>query len=72
MKYAVVVALTLIAAAPEENPDWSRFRGPNGTGIATVTGLPTEFGPVTLKWKLADDGTTLWVEYTPKFRRARR
>src|SRR5215831_19952056 len=27
------------------NEDWSRFRGPNGTGVANVTGLPTEFGP---------------------------
>lgn len=24
---------------------WSRFRGPNGTGIATSKGLPVEFGP---------------------------
>ena len=25
--------------------DWSRFRGPNGTGVADDTGLPVEFGP---------------------------
>src|SRR4051794_24358953 len=38
--------------APSE--DWSRFRGPNGTGIANVTGLPAEFGPAkNVVWKAA-------------------
>jgi hypothetical protein len=32
--------------------------------------MPTEFGPVTLKWKLTGDGQTLQVEYAAKFRRA--
>jgi len=25
--------------------DWTRFRGPNGSGVADSTGLPVEFGP---------------------------
>src|SRR5688572_19948629 len=25
--------------------DWSRFRGPNGTGISNTSALPSEFGP---------------------------
>jgi outer membrane protein assembly factor BamB len=25
--------------------DWSQFRGPNGSGVSTTTGLPIEFGP---------------------------
>lgn len=25
--------------------EWSRFRGPNGSGVAETAGLPTEFGP---------------------------
>ena len=29
---------------------WSRFRGPNGTGVADTTGLPS----------IVDEGTTLW------------
>jgi outer membrane protein assembly factor BamB len=33
--------------------DWSRFRGPNGTGVSQTTGLPTEFGPEkNLAWKV--------------------
>jgi len=40
----------LVAAAP---PDWSRFRGPNGSGISTATNIPTEFGPdKNLLWRL--------------------
>jgi outer membrane protein assembly factor BamB len=27
------------------NDDWSRFRGPNGTGVSLTTNLPNEFGP---------------------------
>jgi outer membrane protein assembly factor BamB len=51
MKYLLALTLTLVVAT---NPDWSRFRGPNGTGVANVTGLPTEFGPAkNVVWKAA-------------------
>ena len=43
---AAVVALTVGAGADSPDPEgWSRFRGPNGSGISTSTHLPTEFGP---------------------------
>jgi len=32
--------------------------------------MPTEFGPVSLKWKLENGGTTLNVHYAASFRRA--
>jgi hypothetical protein len=32
--------------------------------------MPTEFGPVTIAWRLSADGGTLNVEYAPNFRRA--
>ena len=33
--------------------DWSRFRGPNGSGLSTATKIPTEFGPdKNLIWRL--------------------
>ena len=38
------LALTAGLSARAE-PDWSRFRGPNGSGISTATNVPTEFGP---------------------------
>ena len=32
--------------------NWSRFRGPNGTGVSNATNLPVEFGPErSVKWK---------------------
>ena len=33
--------------------DWPRFRGPNGSGVAEVTGLPSDFGPDKVVWKTA-------------------
>jgi outer membrane protein assembly factor BamB len=43
------LALVLTAAAA----DWSRFRGPNGSGLSDATGLPTEFGPTqNVVWKI--------------------
>jgi len=38
---SVISSWTLVAIAE----DWSQFRGPNGTGVSTSTGLPVEFGP---------------------------
>jgi outer membrane protein assembly factor BamB len=44
-----LMAASLVAAPP----DWSRFRGPNGSGISTATNIPTEFGPgKNLLWRL--------------------
>lgn len=40
----VVLGLVLSSARPQD-ATWSRFRGPNGTGVADTTGLPVEFGP---------------------------
>src|SRR5688500_12410501 len=51
LKLPVVLVLVLSAAAPHD--EWSRFRGPNGSGISTAKDLPTEFGPdKNLVWKL--------------------
>jgi outer membrane protein assembly factor BamB len=39
---AASMASSSIIVAAE---DWTQFRGPNGTGVSTTSGLPTEFGP---------------------------
>ena len=54
MKLIAATAVILSLAATD--PDWSRFRGPNGTGIAETTGLPSEFGP---------DKNVLWKTSVP-------
>src|SRR5688572_28276080 len=37
--------LLVLALLPAPAEEWSRFRGPNGSGLSDTTGLPTEFGP---------------------------
>jgi outer membrane protein assembly factor BamB len=37
--------LLLLSLAALANDDWTRFRGPNGTGVSAAKNLPTEFGP---------------------------
>jgi outer membrane protein assembly factor BamB len=40
----------VVSAAEREA--WSRFRGPNGTGVSEATGLPVTFGPgKNVRWK---------------------
>ena len=47
-------AADLSAEALAEAENWSRFRGPNGTGVSDATNLPIEFGPEKgVKWKAA-------------------
>src|SRR5918993_2574392 len=41
----VLIALIAFVLAAPPDTDWSRFRGPNGSGISTTKGLPVEFGP---------------------------
>lgn len=51
---ALVIALLLYCPARAGAQDWSRFRGPNGSGVSNATGLPTEFGPEkNVLWKTA-------------------
>jgi outer membrane protein assembly factor BamB len=41
-----------IAASASLAEDWPQFRGPNGTGVSTTTGLPITFGPAkNVIWK---------------------
>ena len=55
MALKLLVALTVAASAVSSAPhdEWSRFRGPNGSGLSAAKNLPVEFGPTTnLIWKL--------------------
>jgi outer membrane protein assembly factor BamB len=45
--FALLALLSISAAA---KTDWNRFRGPNGSGVADTTGLPS----------VVDESTTLW------------
>jgi len=49
---AFVLLLAGVAADTPDPEGWSRFRGPNGSGVSTSTRLPAEFGPTTnVVWK---------------------
>ncbi|HLF84211.1 MAG TPA: PQQ-binding-like beta-propeller repeat protein [Blastocatellia bacterium] len=41
----IVLIVASLLALSVRAEDWSQFRGPNGTGVSSTTGLPTEFGP---------------------------
>jgi outer membrane protein assembly factor BamB len=50
---ASVLAAAAVGAAAAEAPAWSRFRGPNGSGVSNATNVPIEFGPAkNLLWRL--------------------
>ncbi len=51
---AFILALFCVGQAIADNDEWSRFRGPNGTGVSGSTNLPVEFGPEKgVVWKTA-------------------
>jgi outer membrane protein assembly factor BamB len=46
-----ILAMAILSAAPPAT-EWSRFRGPNGSGLSDTSGLPQEFGPAqNVVWK---------------------
>lgn len=54
------IVFGLLASPGANASEWSRFRGPNGTGVADTERLPTHFGPdENVVWK-----TTLPVGYS--------
>ena len=46
-----VVPMLAVQAAEPESSNWSRFRGPAGTGISSASNVPVEFGPSDVVWK---------------------
>jgi len=48
--------LVFLGSTPGSTPagqDWSRFRGPNGSGVGEVKGLPTDFSEEGILWRTA-------------------
>ena len=53
-----VVALVVLLAAAGSASDWPRFRGPNGAGVSSDTGVPVQFGErKNLHWKVEIPGS---------------
>ena len=54
MRSIAVLAVALVVSGLPAASDWTRFRGPNGSGVSETGALPVEFGPVTnVHWKTA-------------------
>lgn len=58
MRFLLTLLCTAILATTlPAKTDWSRFRGPNGSGVSEETGIPAEFGPDTnVVWKTSLPG----------------
>jgi len=51
---SALVLSSLLVHTASGSEEWTRFRGPNGTGVSGATNLPVEFGPETnVVWKTA-------------------
>jgi outer membrane protein assembly factor BamB len=48
---ALVIAAGLACAA--EAQDWTRFRGPNGSGVSEATTIPTQWTEADFNWRVA-------------------
>jgi len=52
MRMILSVPSILLLAHLSSAQEWSRFRGPNGSGVSTAEGLPVRFGPEeNLRWR---------------------
>ncbi len=66
--YHVFCLVALMASALQSSAqEWTRFRGPNGTGISDAKTIPTKWTEKDINWKVALPGTghaspVLWGE----------
>ena len=51
-----LVALLAAMASPSPAEEWTRFRGPNGTGVSDATTVPAQWSAKDLNWKVALPG----------------
>jgi len=54
---ALLALLPLALAAGARGEDWTRFRGPNGSGVSDATGVPVQWTDEDYAWKIALPGT---------------
>ncbi|HEV8606040.1 MAG TPA: PQQ-binding-like beta-propeller repeat protein [Tepidisphaeraceae bacterium] len=66
MKHRLFTLLFLCASLPASAQEWTRFRGPNGSGLAApAPGIPVQLSPSDINWKIELPGIghsspTLW------------
>jgi len=66
---AALLALGLLNIAPlSQTQEWTRFRGPNGSGLSTATPLPTQWTAADYNWRIKLPGAghaspVLWGQH---------
>ena len=53
----LALAILIAASHPSPAQEWTRFRGPNGTGISDAKTIPTKFTEADFNWKTVLPGT---------------
>lgn len=48
----LILALVVLVSCSAYAQEWTRFRGPNGSGVSPITGIPVQFGPSDYIWKV--------------------
>src|SRR5215475_6194574 len=48
----ILIASILVTGAPIRAQEWTRFRGPNGSGISAATTVPIQFSPGDYNWRV--------------------
>lgn len=56
MSRMITVCWCLISALEIEGQEWTRFRGPNGTGVSEAKTIPTQWAEFDFNWKIALPG----------------
>ena len=49
---ASILLVPILFAAPAVAEEWSRFRGPNGSGVSASTGLPVDLNEQNTNWEV--------------------
>ena len=56
MNLSSLLAATLAVMSPLGAADWTQFRGPNGDGVSSETGVPTRLEATSITWSIALPG----------------
>ncbi len=70
MKQIILVGLvSVLVASSSQAQEWTRFRGPNGTGISDAKTIPIQFTEKDYNWKvpLPGDGHSSPVIWGDRF-----
>src|SRR5687768_12895305 len=51
-RFGVILLLLLLTTVPGQSEEWTRFRGPNGTGVSAAKTIPSKWEAKDFNWKI--------------------